>query len=128
VVLQPLLEAAIMRALAKDPQERFQKIEELAAEVRAASPRFTRPPPTTEPVPGQATATLSGVGAGLQQGFGAGTATRRPLEDPTSRIVERITREFQIEEIGKPGPRWPRVAGIAGAVAVIVVLGYALLR
>ncbi len=79
VELPPLLEAAILRALAKDPTQRQQRIEELAASVRAAVPRTTPAPPV---------ARRSSIPPN----------TSRPnLEDPTSRIVERITREFEVD-------------------------------
>ncbi len=126
VELPPLLEAAVLRALAKDPAQRQQRIEELSASVRAAVPRTTPAQPT------------------LRGSIPANTS-RPKLEDPTSNIVERITREFEVEAFPHadepaatppapelPAParrdarRWLAVAG--AAVLAVAALGYVILR
>ena len=131
--LPPLLEAAILRALAKDPGQRQQRIEELAASVRAAVPRTTPAPP-------------------VARGSIPPNTSRPNLDDPTSRIVERITREIEVdaahlaelaaEEPAPPSPpRAPTAAPLAApassalpialaAVAAIVIaaLAYLALR
>ena len=129
VELPPLLEAALLRALAKDPTQRQQRIEELAASVRAAVPRTTPAPPSRGSLPPN--------------------SSRPKLDDPTSRIVERITKEFEVdphlaeeaaaaagpppEPVAPPAPERlarPLALPVALAVAAVlaVTIGYLVLR
>ncbi len=132
--VSPSFEEAIMRAMAKDPNDRFRSMDELIAALKHLGP-ITAPEPSSSLTSDRKSTTGSGPSASrILRNTGAGHAAPRAPGSEGDLPPSSTSGDLPPEIIAAPPaadevtPPWRMIAAVGGAVVVVSALLYARLH